>query len=159
MRNEGTKLFEEMTFDDVLFAQNTLEECETKLNRNKIGMIFAAAVPVIDMFATVIMDKLGMIDSVIGVWIAIAVVAYLIGGGLGKSLKMVWKVTTIGWFIIPIFPIDLGIAATALCMSGAVALFLPIVFVFLTRIQIGRNKKAAEQYLACCKPACGEEVA
>ena len=159
MRNERRELFEEMTFDNVLFAQNTLEECETKLNRNKLGMIVAAVVPVFDVIATAIMENLGMGDSAFGVWFAAAVLAYLIGGGLGKSLKMVCRVTTVAWFIFPIFPIDLGIAAAAFCMSGAVALFLPIVFVFLTRIQISRDKKTAEQYLACCKPAYAEEAA
>lgn len=151
MRNKRAKLFEDMQFDNALFAQNTLQECEEKLNRNKIGMIVAALVPVVDVIITMLFEALGMGDAAFGAWVAAAVVAYLIGGGLGKSLKMVWKVTTVAWFILPIFPIDLGVAAAAFCLSGGVALFLPITFVFLTRMQINRDKKAAEQYLACCK--------
>lgn len=159
MKKERREFFEEMTFDDALFAQNTLEECDRKLNRNKIGIIVSLLVPVLDIITTVICENLGMRDSVFGIWCAFAVAAYLIGGGLKSSLKMVWNVTYHSWLLLPIFPMDLCIGAAGFCMSGAVALFLPIIFVLLTRHQINCDKAAAEQYLACCKPVNGEEAA
>lgn len=153
MRNENKTLFNEMRFDDVQYARNTLTECDKKLARNKIGIIVALIVPVFDIIMATIFEKFGMTDSPIGIWIVAALVAYIIGGGLKASLKMVWRVTMVSWWLIPIFPIDLAIGATAFMMSGAIALFLPIVFVLLSRMQISKDRDAAQRYMDCCRPA------
>lgn len=158
MRKEKKEFFEEMRFDDVLFAQNTLKECEEKLKRNKIGVIVSLIVPVFDVIVSMILEKMNMGDTALTYWIIAAVVAYIIGGGIMSSLKMVWKTTVFSWFIIPVFPVDLCVAFVAFCTAGAAALFLPIVFVLMTRYQIGKDKKAAEEYLACCKPVVDAEA-
>ena len=128
------------------------QECEKKLNRNKIGIIVSLLVPVFDIIVGVLFEKLNMGDGALAAWIGAAVIAYLIGGGLTSALKMFWRVTMISWFIIPIFPIDLFVGGVGFCLAGSIALFLPIVFVLLTRYQISKDKKAAEEYLVCCKP-------
>lgn len=159
MRKENKAFFEEMRFDDVLFAQNTLKECEGKLNRNKIGVVVSLLVPVFDVIVSLILEKMNNGDAAFTWWFIAAIVAYVIGGGLMSSLKMVWKTTVFSWFIIPIFPIDACVAIVAFCTAGAVALFLPIVFVLMTRYQLSKDKKAAEAYLRCCKPIENVEIA
>ncbi len=150
MKRENKNLFEEMHFDGIEYAQNCLKETETKLNRNKIGIIISLIVPVINVIVMMLAEKYNWGDSMITLWIITACVAYIVGGGLLDAIKMVWKVTMIGWFIIPVFPVDIATAFVAFCTAGVVALFLPIVFILLNRYQLVKDKKAAEEYLACC---------
>ena len=156
MTKEKKPLFEKMVFDDAQYAQTILSDCETKLERNKIGIIVALLVPIIDIIIAVISSLSEVGIDLFSFFFMLAVVSYIVGGGLKMALKLVWKVTSISWFVIPIFPIDLAIAAVAFFISGAVALFLPVVFVLMTRYQLTQDRDAAKQYLSCFKPA--EEV-
>ena len=156
MAKEKKPLFEKMVFDDAQYAQTILDDCETKLERNKIGVIVALLVPIIDIVVAVVSVMYFPGSEPFTFFLFLAVVSYIIGGGLKTTLNLVWKVTSISWFVFPIFPIDLAIAAIAFCFSGMIALFLPIVFVLMTRYQLTLDRDAAKQYLSCFKPA--EEV-
>lgn len=147
MKKEKKQLFEQEQFADAVAAQAYLTDCNKKLERSKIGLIVAALVPVIDAIAASILNKMGNGDAAFGVWLVVAIVAYLIGGGLGTALKLVLRVTSVAWFIFPIFPIDIAIAIGAFCIAGAVALFLPVIFVLMARHQLKLNKEAAEYIL------------
>ncbi len=149
MAKEKKTLFEEMEFTDANIAKETLDKCEEKLSRNKIGVIVALLVPVLDIAIPTILMALGAAEDVgFTIWIIVALAAYLIGGGLLPALKLVWRVTWFAFVIIPIFPIDFLIGAVAFCISGAIALFLPIIFVLMTKHQITMDRDAAKAYLA-----------
>ena len=141
MKKEKKPLFEQVQFADAVAAQAFITDSEKKLARGKIGLIVAALVPVFDIIiANILSDG----DVAVGLWFVAAIAAYIVGGGLGSALKFVLKLTYYCWVFFPIFPIDFAIAIFAFFMAGAVALFLPVVFVLLTQHQLKKNKEAAE---------------
>ena len=138
-----------------------MSDCDKKLKRNTIGLIIGALVPVIDAIATVVLTKLDNGDAAVGVWFAVALVAYILGGGLGSAIKFVFKLSHIAWLIFPIFPVDIAIAGIVFFIAGGVALFLPVVFILMARHQLKLNKNAAEYLLGVnravvteAEPAC-----
>ena len=99
----------------------------------KGAIILSLLVPIIDFVLFWIFEQLGCGDITIGVCVVVAVIVYLLCGGLWPALRMVWNATTIVLGIIPFFPFNLLFAAAAFCITGAIAVFLPIVFVLWNR--------------------------
>lgn len=81
-----------------------------------------------------------------------AIPAYLIGGGIGKAVKAAWKITKIGWFLIPVFPADVLLAIAFFILSLFVFFYLPIIFVGLNYVEHKRAYNAAQAYLAQFAP-------
>lgn len=157
MTKEKKPLFEKMEFDDVAYAKSVVDECNVSLQRNKIGLIVGIAVPIFDFIllaiVSLLLDKgIDLVGVGFVVMIIAAIVAYVIGGGLITSLKMIWKITWFSFLIIPIFPIDIvvGIIAGAFVVFGAI--FLPVIVIFFERLQIKSDLEAANDYLKYCKP-------
>lgn len=153
MSNEKKAFFEEVSLSDAMAAQTLKDECERKLERGKIGMWVAAAVPLIDALCVWILMSLELDDLLLAVLVVVALAAYILGGGLVSALKMVWKVTWTAYRIIPIFPWDLLVGFCALAFAGGIALMFPIIFVLLSRYQLTMNKEAAEKFLQMSQPA------
>ena len=146
-------LFEEKQFNDVAYAKAVLAEADAKLNRNTIGIVCAVAATVLD-FTVVnwLANKLFANDPVMGIClftVILAAIAFGVGGGFSMALKMVWKIGKIAWFLMPICPVDLILGAWAFVVAGIAALWCPVVFVLANRIQLSKDKKAAERYLGC----------
>ncbi len=147
MARKRKELFEEMEFSDAKYAKLVMDECNGKLTRNTVGIVCSLFVPIIDILAVNYLT-----DYFVYVMIALALIVYIIGGGLGAALKSLFAITSIAWCIIPFFPIDLAVAAIAFCLFGGMLLVLPIVFVLINRHQINLDKKTAKRYLASMKP-------
>lgn len=147
MKKEKQPFFEQISFNNEEEAKQYCADCRNKLERGKIGLIVAAIVPVVDILLSTLFNRLGISDVSVAVIFIAPIIAYIVGGGLKSALKFVFKVTRVGWIIIPIFPIDIAIAIIVFCISGGVAIFLPIIFVFLAQHQLKMNMQGAQAYL------------
>ena len=146
-------LFEEMEFNDAAYAKTVLAEADKKLKRNTIAIGCAIAATVLDFTLVLWLSEKffgdDLLTGCIIFWAIFAGVAFAIGGGFTRALKMVWKIAEFTWFIIPTFPIDLIFGISGFIVAGIMALLFPVVFVLANRVQLSKDKKAAEQYLSC----------
>ena len=55
-----------------------------------------------------------------------------------------------GWFIIPVFPMDVFVGITAFCVVAWLFCCVPSLFVFVNMRQISKEKAEAEEYLKYC---------
>lgn len=160
MKKEKPKFYEEMVFDDVQYAKNAYDNCTKKLQKNKIGIIVSLFAPVVGI---IFMNLMSSGDTDPFVWLFIptgivAVISYIIGGGLLTALKIIWKVTSIAFWVVPTWLFGAIAAWVAFCLTCFVACWFPVVIVLIERYFISKDRKAAEEYLNCCKPV-GETVA
>ena len=146
-KKEEVKLIEDAVFDSVEKAQREVKFAKINMIRTLIGAAFAVLSTVLLLIA--LFGK----DSNYYMYAALpAIPAYLIGGGIGKAVKAAWKITKIGWFLIPVFPADVLLAIAFFILSLFVFFYLPIIFVGLNYVEHKRALKAAEAYLAQFAP-------
>lgn len=146
-KKEEVKLIEDAVFDSVEKAQREVEFAKINMIRTLIGAAFAVLSTVLLLIA--LFGK----DSNYYMYAALpAIPAYLIGGGIGKAVKAAWKITKIGWFLIPVFPADVLLAIAFFILSLFVFFYLPIIFVGLNYVEHKRAYNAAQAYLAQFAP-------
>ncbi len=147
-KRQKEKLIEEIQFQDVERAQRTVARAKSKQIRILIGLglaLIATILALIGMFGNA---ENGTVYLGFG-WM-LAVPAYLIGGGIKNVLKLAWKITKIGWFIIPVFPADFLIAFLCFVFSIFGLLCIPVIFVGINYMQHQKTLDAAISYLAQC---------
>ena len=84
---------------------------------------------------------------VLNMLILFSILIYHIGGGFGNILSTFKKVAVWGWFIIPIFPIDL-VVGLAIVLEGIVLmLYFPRIFMAIHIRSLRKNMAAAEEYI------------
>lgn len=142
------KLFEEVQFQDIERAKREVKLAKVNQIRILIGFIFS----LIAIVFTALMlwgnkENTSMYGTIA---ILLAVPSYLIGGGIFKALKVAWKITKIGWFLIPVFPADVLIALACFFFAVVGLLFVPVIFVGINYVQHKRTLDAATSYLAQC---------
>lgn len=146
-KKEEVKLIEDAVFDSVEKAQKEVKFAKINMIRTLIGAAFAVLSTVLLLIA--LFGK----DSNYYMYAALpAIPAYLIGGGIGKAVKAAWKITKIGWFMIPVFPADVLLAIAFFILSLFVFFYLPIIFVGLNYVEHKRAYNAAQAYLAQFAP-------
>ena len=145
-KREKITLIEQVQFEDVERAKRAVSLAKVNQIRILIGLVFAVIATGFTIF--------GLFGKGDGSWLATtilcAIPAYLIGGGIGKALKAAWKVAKFGWFLIPVFPIDLLIGLVGLIWGGFAFFCVPVFFVGINFIQHKRTLDAAKAYLAMC---------
>lgn len=152
-KKEEVKLIEDAVFDSVEKAQKEVKFAKFNMIRTLIGAAFAVLSTVLLLIA--LFGK----DSNYYMYAALpAIPAYLIGGGIGKAVKAAWKITKIGWFLIPVFPADVLLAIAFFILSLFVFFYLPIIFVGLNYVEHKRAYNAAQAYLAQFAPNMAVQV-
>lgn len=152
MEKQKVELIEERQFNEAAYAEDVLKLCQMQLEKIKLGMIIAG-IATVSSIIMVLTSKIEIISnacfiiSVIG-----AIVAYIIGGGFGSAVKFAVKLAKWGWFICPVFPIDILVFIVVLILAIIAFFFLPVIFVFLHYRQVKADKDAAETYLSYCEP-------
>lgn len=141
-------LFEEPLFDSVEKAQREVKFAKVNMIRTLIGTAFAVLSTVFLLIALIGKDSQYYVLAALP-----AIPAYLIGGGIGKAVKAAWKITKIGWFLIPVFPVDVLLSIVFFILSLFVFFYLPIIFVGLNYVEHKRALNAAEEYLMLCRSA------
>ncbi len=146
------KLFEEIQFKDVERAKREVTFAKVNQIRILIGFIFSLVAIVFT--ALMLWGNKENTSMYATIAILLAVPSYIIGGGIFKALKVAWKITKIGWFLIPVFPADVLIALACFFFAVVGLLFVPVIFVGLNYVQHKKTLDAATSYLA----QCGEVV-
>ena len=143
-KRQKEKLFEDIQFQDVEKAKKVYTFAKINQIRILIGFIIA--------IASTIFTVIGLNgNSGAYTWaLLLAIPAYLIGGGIFKALGVAWKITKIGWFLIPVFPADVLFSIAFFFISFFLLLFVPIVFVGMNYVQHKKTLDAATSYLATC---------
>lgn len=155
-KKQKAKLFEEIQFEDLERAKRAVTFAKINQIRILVGFIIAIVSTVFTAIAILGNTEDPAFFAIIACIVAIP--AYIVGGGIGKALKIALNITKIGWCLIPVFPADLLIAIGCLFFSVIGLLFVPIIFVGLNYIQHKKNLDAATSYLAQCGYA-NEETA
>lgn len=100
------------------------------------NVLIAIGASVLDFIVAAVVTMIGsnmdkdLSGVIFGICIVIAVLTYLICGGLKIALSVVVKTFGIG-MMIPLFPINLVIALILVANIGAIAIFLPVVVVLI----------------------------
>lgn len=147
-KRERTKLVEDVQFKDFEQAKRAVTLAKVNQIRILIGLVIALVATGLTAYG--ILGDAEDPVMYIGLAPFLGVVAYLVGGGIGNALRTAWKITKIGWFLIPVFPVDLllGIAFFFISIFGL--LCIPAVFVGLNYLQHNKTLQAAKSYLAQC---------
>lgn len=142
------KLFEEVQFQDVERAKREVTLAKVNQIRILIGFIFSLVAIVFT--ALMLWGNKENTSMYATIAILLAVPSYIIGGGIFKALGVAWKITKIGWFLIPVFPADVLIALACFFFAVVGLLFVPVIFVGLNYVQHKKTLDAATSYLAQC---------
>ncbi len=132
-------MFETMVFDDYAAAKKVADKAKIRNILSWIGM----AIAVVSSYMGVMLLKTGESGYIAGIFLAL--VAYLLAGGLGRALKFAGKVALWGWRLF--FPAGLVVGLIGFVLGIYCLLFFPVLFVFMSFIQHNRDAKAANDYL------------
>ena len=147
-QKQKEKLFEEVQFQDVERAKREVKFA--KVNQIRILIGFIISLVAIVFTALAIWGDPEKTSGFATAAILLAIPSYLIGGGIFKALGVAWKITKIGWFLIPVFPADVLIALACFFFAVVGLLFVPVIFVGINYVQHKRTLDAATSYLAQC---------
>lgn len=147
-QKQKEKLFEEVQFQDIERAKREVKFAKINQIRILIGFIFSLVAIVFT--ALMLWGNKENTSMYATIAILLAVPSYIIGGGIFKALKVAWKITKIGWFLIPVFPADVLIALACFFFAVIGLLFVPVIFVGINYVQHKRTLDAATSYLAQC---------
>lgn len=153
MEKEKKPLFEEMQFDNVQYAKDVLDSCEKKLKKCKKGLYISIIPTILSVMAFYGIVSADVAEIFIPIILILAIISYIVGGGLKVALSWGWKICKFAWFVVPVFPIDIAIALLAFGVVVYAFIFVPLVFVWLNYRQISKDRNAAAQYLEYCKPS------
>lgn len=141
-------LFETVQFQDLKEAKRAVTYAKINQIRILIGFVLAVV--------ATYLSYTGMTNQSDGALVAggfLGFFSYIVGGGLGRAIKTAWNITKICWFLIPIFPLDLGLALLGGVFSLYGLMFVPVLFVGMNFIQHKKTLDAAKRYLAECRHA------
>lgn len=147
-KKEKTKLIETVQFQDVEHAKRAVTLAKINQIRILIGLIIAVVATGLTAYG--LFGKPEEPMMYVGIAPFLAVPAYLIGGGIGNVLKTAWKITKIGWFLIPVFPADVLFAIAFFFLSIFGMCLVPVIFVGLNYLHHKKTLDAAKSYLAQC---------
>ena len=141
-RKEKIQFIEKVQFQELEHAKRVVTLAKINQIRILIGLVFALVATGFTAFG-LWGDVADPVEQFCYAGF-LAVPAYLIGGGIGRALKSAWKITQIGWFLIPIFPVDILVAIAFFFASLFGFFFIPVIFVGLNFLQHKRTLDAAK---------------
>ena len=153
MSEEVTKT--EPTFDNVAYAQAVKEREEIYLSKAKLALIMSGvasvlgALMLIESFMADFMPLMFM-EIITIVCPIVALISYVIAGGILAALKTWLTLVKWGWFII-FFPINVITVVVAAFFGFLGILYLPFLFVFYNYSKHKSDFDAAVEYLRHCK--------
>lgn len=148
-------LIETIQFKDVERAKRAVSFAQINQIRILIGLaisLVATGLAAYGIFGNTEFPEMFLAGAV-----CLAIPAYLIGGGIGNVFKIAWNITVMGWYMIPIFPLDVAMALVFFVISLLGLCLVPVIFVGLNFIQQKKTLDAARCYLAQCANAASAE--
>ncbi len=141
-KKQKKPMFETMVFDDYAAAKKVADKAKIKNVFAWIGM----AVAVWATYMGIMLFKTNASEPTYFLGMVLAIVAYILAGGLGRALRFAGRVALFGWASF-FFPISLLTGLLGFILGVYFFLFFPVVFVFMSFIQHNRDAKAANDYL------------
>ena len=170
MKKKKVDLYQEMQFDSYAYAVDVKEQAERKIAINRaerlkgflpllVGFIWNIANTFWMMFR-IESGMNGSVTEIMGPSVLVLLIAVFIVdisiyrkiGGVAEAFQWVVKIGTWGWYIIPIFPIDICIFLVCIIYGAGILIFIPAIICVLNIHQGKKELAAAEEYLKYFKP-------
>lgn len=138
-------------FTSIHEAEQTKEKCEKKMENypmaSKIAIV-ASICGVVGFLVSQVDSAIALVGSVLYLVAVIgSIITYIKIGGFGIGVKGAFKIAKAGWFIVPIFPVDLFIFIVALFFAVYALFLVPAVILIAVKKEILADLYAAEEYL------------
>lgn len=154
MTKENAKIYEEMQFDNYAYAMETKANAEEQLK--KIEKIWLIAI--VGSICGVLGFFMGFNGVPMLISFIMACVCYHHVGGFLVAARWSWNFAKFGWFVVPYFPIDLGVGLTCFFIGLYGFFFVPFFVVRHIKKQANMNIEAADEYMKFCKPQENSDV-
>ena len=141
---EKENLYEEPVFNDYAYAMSVKASAEERLQA--VNSVWNLAI---------IGSICGVIGLPTGVLLlpafVLACICYRKIGGFSVAARWSWNFAKFGWFVVPYFPIDLGIGVACFFVGLYSLFFLPFFVARHLKKQAEKDLEAAEEYVRFCK--------
>lgn len=151
MKKEKKEFFEDVAVDDIATAQSIIEKSEANIAKAKRGMlvgVISLAFMLVAMSMKATSDFTLTVRNIVCIfWFVTALMTIILGGGFSKALSIGFKLARTVWYIVPFILWDIVFAFVAGMFVIFGYLFVPIIFVWLFRIQSEKDLAIAKEYL------------
>ncbi len=140
---------EPLYFPSIRAAREEKRVIERKIERNRMAMVVAIVQMIClvsSFFFNSRSEKIAM--TLISLSIILSFVAYIAGGGILEALASAWTICKWGWFLCPIFPVDLAVAYVAFVVAVFLFFFVPIVFVWVRKNGLVEEYSRIKKYIS-----------
>ena len=145
------QFFEEMQFDDYQYALDVKKDAEERLAKAnsvfKLSVITTIVGILVFGLRYLLIPKIILIATII-----VNVMCYMKMGKIKTILGWVLKLATVGWYLVPIFPIDLFLGLGLLILVPIYISLFPVVLVCVFKRQAKKDIEQAEEYLKYFRP-------
>ncbi|SDA50795.1 hypothetical protein SAMN02910275_00897 [Butyrivibrio sp. INlla18] len=152
MAKTKARIFDEMVFDDAVYAKKVYDDAKVRLRRNTASIAMSVIVTILDITVVpALVNKLFGEYVLLGYILlfgALAGIVYSIGGGFVNAVRVAIKTGKIVWYIVPFVPLDILFGLLTSFVAFCLGIMFPVFYVLLNRIQIRKDKRAAIQYLS-----------
>lgn len=136
----------EVLFEEVEFSNR--EEAEKKMKLSKIWLIICAVCAVISIPGTVIMSTVGFDNNSTAIFALLGVVAAaLVSGRFIDTIKFVFKMTKIGYRLVPFYIIDLIGALIGMAIGLLSIIYIPALSCLYNLGKSFKSYKKAKEYV------------
>ena len=146
------QFFKEMQFDNYQFALDIKKDAEERLaNANsvfKLSIITTIVGMLLWGFRYLLIPKIILIATII-----VNIICYMKMGKIKTILSWTWRLATVGWYIVPVWPIDLLVGLVLLIFVPFYMLLCPVILVCVFKRQAQKDIEQADEYLKYFKPA------
>ena len=140
------QFFEEMQFDNYQYALDFKKDAEERLAKAnsifKLSVIATIVGILVSGLRYLLIPKIILIATII-----VSVICYMKLGRIKTILGWAWKLATIGWYLVPVFPIDLILGLGLLILVPYYMLLCPVVLVCVFKRQAKKDIEQADEYL------------
>ncbi|WP_139176198.1 hypothetical protein [Butyrivibrio sp. ob235] len=124
--------------ETTMMDQGMVNANEALLNKKKIGLMISAAAIIPFIISASLGAKYEWADNMILVNIVMAIISYIVSGGIRNILSIAKKWAIFGWFVFP-FPYDLATGAGMLALAIICFIYFPFAFVLYDYIKTRKS--------------------
>ena len=160
MSKENQGLFNEANIADIIYARELASSSKIAIEKTskgtKIALLAMGCFYVSSIMTTFaaafnggfIRNIFSTLAMLLGIgYLGLCIYAVISGGGFLKVLKTAGKVEVWAWYLIPIFPADLIIAAVACYLIVVGFIFIPVVYFLIMNKQAKKDLAKAEAFI------------
>lgn len=138
---------EVLEFASVKEAEQTKAKCEKKMEKYPLARLIAIIASVCGVLGGIGMMKGGILMLLTTPAVLGAIATYVLIGGLGAGIKAAGRIAKAGWYLIPIFPVDIFVLIFAFVIAIYALFLVPALILRSIHKEIVADMQAAEEYL------------